>query len=432
MTREFDVHLSLMPSLFSLSRYFPKNTEYFYSYPAAEDSGFYNPMPPEIDEFSAARPLACAGESVKIICFPRTLTSCAWHILHDEFGSLPLRQDQILYLPDDISPDLQGSRRNEKIKQALLTLCSRRKLVLAQPYVDERLDSFYQFSANLGTWLNDKKNMASYIPEEFLPRKYAEFPDGISFSKSSQPFPFPCVVKVSASCAGDGVRICHTEKEFECVKRDFSHLHASIIAEEFISAERNIGLQFGIPCDSSRSIEIVGWHEQLTDQNGAYIGAVIDPEETDDFLEPLRGLLLEKILPLIRKKGWYGVGGFDVLMTKAGEFYFIDPNFRVTAMTAYDFLLQNHSIQKPMAAFTGSFVGSKSDFLATFLPIAKFRDPGQRLHITALTERNGIYTFYAALIADVRKDIPEASKFLLQRGIQSQTLTLLSQQTHFF
>lgn len=421
-----------MPSLFSLSRYFPENTEYFYAYPAAEDSGFYNPMPPEIDEFAAARPLACAGESVKIICFPQTLNSFSWRVLHDELGSLPIRKDQILYLPDDISIDVCGSERNEKIKQALLSLCSRRKLVLAQPYLDERLDSSYQFPANLSIWLNDKKNMASYIPEKFLPRKYAEFPNGIFFSRSSKSFLFPCVVKVSASCGGDGVRICHTEKEFERVKRDFSYLHASIIVEEFISAERNFGLQFGIPCDSSRSIEFIGWHEQLTDEKGAYIGAILDIDQPDDFLEPLRDLLLEKILPLIRKKGWHGVGGFDVLMTKAGKFYFIDPNFRVTAMTTYDFLARNKIIQKFMAAFTGSFSGNESDFLATFLPIAKFRDPGQRLHVTGLTEKNGIYTFYAALIADSRKDIPDVAKFLLQRGIQSQTLALLSQQTHLF
>lgn len=159
-----------MSGIFSLSRYFPENTEYFYAYPAAEDSGFYNPMPPEIDEFAAARPLACAGDSVKIICFPRTLTSFSWRVLHDELGSLSIRKDQILYLPDDISIDVCGSERNEKIKQALLSLCSPGKLVMVQPYSDERLTLYYQFSAGLSIWLNDKKNMTSYIPAEFLQR----------------------------------------------------------------------------------------------------------------------------------------------------------------------------------------------------------------------------------------------------------------------
>jgi hypothetical protein len=415
---------------FSLSRYFPKGTEYFYTYPAGQDSGFFNPLPPIVDEFAAARPIACPGPDVKIICFPATLSSFAWQVLHEELDVLPVRKDQILYLPEKITADIEGNDRNEMIKQALVSLCTPGKLVIAQPFTDRRLDPFYQMPSELTIWLNDKKNMGSYIPKEFLPEKYAEFANGSDFAKNEKSFPLPCVVKVTSSCAGDGIRICTTQADLQKAKKDFLHIRITIIVEEFIKAEKNYGVQFAIPHDPQQPIDFICWHEQLTDAKGSFIGAYLDPAQPKDgFPAAARALIMDKILPSIRKKGWYGIGGFDVLVDKNGRFHFIDSNFRVTAMTVYDFLVRNNEIHQPLVSFVGYFTGSESDFRKRILPLATSKNPGKLIHLTALTKHDRVFKFHAALLSDHKKDIPKNVRYLLEQDIKSETLESLKNKS---
>jgi hypothetical protein len=294
---------------------------------------------------------------------------------------------------------------------------------MSQPYLDFRLKPKYAIPSNRTIWLNDKRNMPAYIPWQYLPKMYDEFLDGACFSDSVGQLPLPCVVKVTSSSSGDGVRICRTQADIDQARSDFSRLEGIIQVSELIDMERNFAVQFGIPADSNKPIEIIRWHEQMVDSHGAFVGGIIETGEQN--LEIFRSLnqeLLERILPEVRRRGWFGIGGFDVLMSKEGRFYFVDPNFRMTGMTVYDLLACNGNITSSLLSFSGTFEGTRKEFYGLMEGCARVGDSGQKLYLTALTEHRGLFRFNAALLFDSRRDIPVLAREMLRRGMESSVL----------
>jgi hypothetical protein len=208
---------------YSLSRYFPEGTEYFYGYPADEDSHFFNGVPPEIEEMVSGRPMVCAGPNVKVVCLSACLDSVPFSILSKDLDVIRVDKKQIVALPDAIDTRVRGAKRNKLIKNALFEMTKERQLVMAQPYLDLRAKAHFQIPPHRSIWLNDKRNMSSYIPKAYLPEIYEEFMDGACFQQVDQ-LPLPCVVKVTSSSSGDGVRICHTQEDVEKAKVDFGAL----------------------------------------------------------------------------------------------------------------------------------------------------------------------------------------------------------------
>lgn len=407
---------------YSLSRYFPEGTEYFYGYPADEDSHFFNGVPPEIEEMVSGRPMVCAGPNVKVLCFKACVDSVPFRIMQDDLDVIRVEKKQIITLPKKIDGKVKGGKRNKYIKNALFELAEPHKLVMAQPYLDVRAKEFFQIPPYRSIWLNDKRNMSSYIPKAYLPDMYEEFMDGACFKEVGQ-LPLPCVVKVTSSSSGDGVRICHTQEDVENAKNDFGHLEGMIQVSQYVKIHRNFAVQFGVPHDHSKPVEIINWHEQLISPAGAFLGGVIDADfdEESPMFQPLNQLLLEKILPEVRRRGWYGVGGFDILMTEDERFYFIDPNFRMTGMTVYDFLAKNNVIKKSLLSFSGTFHGTEKDFREKIIPVAK---PGshQQMYITVLTQGKKLFRLNAAMLFDKRKDLPAVAAKLIGLGIDSEVL----------
>ncbi len=269
--------------------------------------------------------------------------------------------------------------------------------------------------------------MPSYIPKEFLPKRHAEFPDGKCFAFSARNFPLPCIVKVSSSSAGDGIRICFTDDDFRKAQDDFQNIGGTIVVDEFIHAVKNIGIQFGISSNPLEPIELIGWHEQLTNTEGVFLGGVIDysdPWKADFVGTTLWPILAEKILPKVRERGWYGIGGFDVLVDKSGKFYFVDPNFRMTGMTEHHCLVRNGFIHSPIISFRGTFEGTEKQFIEAILPIAHPHNPRQLMTLTALTVRDQLYRFTAGMFFDM-KIIKMNASILLSKGIRSPVLELI-------
>ena len=409
---------------FSLSRYFPEGTEYFYGYPAEEDSHFFNGVPPEIEELVAARPLVCAGPGVKTICFAASMEPFVWGVM-EELGVLKTKKEDVLVLPKGIDRNVKGHERNRLLKQALIELSTSGKLVMAQPFLDSRLKQKFSIPAHRSIWLNDKRNLNAYIPWQYTAKTYDEFLDGLCFEDCLDQIPLPCVVKVSSSSSGDGVRICYNKEQLENAKEDFAHLEGIIIISQLVNATRNFGVQFGIPENEDSPAEIIMWHEQLTDENGSFVGGIIEPKMDKSSLKPLEKVILGKILPEVRRKGWFGVGGFDVLMDKEEQFYFVDPNFRMTGMTAYDLLTRNQDIKKSLLSFTGMFEGTQSEFEKVVLDLARVGSPNQKLHLTTLTEHEGIFHFDAALLWSERSEIPELVKEVMAKRVRAPSLEKL-------
>lgn len=408
----------------SLSNYFPKGTAYFYAFPAGEDSSFFNGVPPWKEELVAARPLVCAGPGMRVVTFAAAVEQEVWNLLI-ELGLPLIDHKQIIILPSRISGSVKGRRRNAIIKKSLQNLKFRHNLVMAQPYLDAALHQSYKIPPESIIWCNDKKNLPAFIPAVHLPVRFATYLNGKQFADDKRKLPLPCVIKVSSSSSGDGVYICKTANALEAARSKFHRRKGTIIVEEFIDSSHNVCIQFGIPHNPRRPIEIFGYNEQLIDSNGEFLGAIIDPYKKIPALTAACKFLREEILPLIRKKGWYGIGGFDALITKDGKFYFIDANFRMTATVAYVCLRQNKFIKSGLVTFTGRFKGNAEAFREKILPLAR-RNRDQIIQIIALMKYKNDYYFNAGLLFTDYQQIKQRVDTLLHIGIDSSVLQRIS------
>lgn len=409
---------------FTLSRYFPAGTTYFYSFPAGEESGFFNGVPTWVEELVAGRPLLVAGNDVRVLTFASVYSDEVLNLL-SEMGVSPLDSSRVTVMPPEITSDVVGRDRNSIVKTALKGLAFKGDLVMAQPFLDEDLKSCFAIPPELTVWFNDKENLSDYIPKKNLPAEYFHFFSGKEFSASIEDLPLPCVVKVTSSSAGDGVRICHKPEDLASARDAFGNLDGHIMVYQFIHALHNFCIQFGIPADPNKEIDIIGFNEQLIGKCGEFLGGMVPTDFDRPELQEVFKLMKETILPKVRAKGWYGVGGLDVLVTKSGRFYFIDPNFRMTATLVFVCQVRNKQIKKSLLGFTGMFKGDEKDFREKILPIARLGTPEQLLNIASLSHKDGVYRFNAALVFDENNSRTDVAKRLLDLGIQSTTLLCL-------
>lgn len=407
----------------SLSTYFPKGTQYFYGYPAGEDSGFLNQVPPAIEELVASRAVSCAGDHVSIVEFAATTSPIISRDLLTAFEIPRIDPAKRIILPREIDTSLTGNARNSLIKNSLLnsTVCN--NLVMAQPYTSDDMREIYQISPRLTTWLNDKQNMGDLISEELMPLKYGNFSSGVDFKTNYSGIKLPCVVKASSSSAGDGVYICHTSADIENAADSLAEITGSIIVEQYIDATKNFGVHFGIPHDDDKNVDFLGINEQLTTPEGEFIGGIIKSEQFPTELESLKQYLMEIVLPKVRQLGWYGVGCFDVLTDKTGDAFFIDCNFRMTGMSAYHFLVANHTIKTPLIGFSGDFIGTEQQLEKHLLPLASGKD--KIVQLITLSHHDNVWSFNGALFFNHDNQLKSRVNKLLHAGVKSAALSQL-------
>ncbi len=406
---------------YSLSRYYAKGTTYFYGFPAGEHSNFFNLVSPWKEELVAARPLVCAGDDLKVVTFATSVDPEIWEMMTENLQIPLIDKNKILAFPAEINPDLHQEKRNEAIRKALLEMVKTGKFVMAQPYMNGGLDSQYLIDSETAIRLNDKINRYLYTPEKYLPEKYQLFSSGIEFAKDKTIPPLPCVVKVSSSSAGDGVRICHTKEDFEKAKKDFAKLKVKVLTEEYIKSVYNFGIQFGISADGKK-MEIIGHNEQFIDKQGGYLGGVVNPSKKIPVIKKIYRVLEEEILPNVKKLGWFGVGGMDILVDKKENIFIIDPNFRMTASTSYLMMSKNTKDKCPLISFVGEFKGTKKDFLKKIAPLANNNCNNPLLKIIALTKKPHSYGMNAGILFENYKELQKTAKHLKQLGIEGGAL----------
>ncbi len=409
--------------MITLSDYLPKGTEYFYAYPLGDTAFFYNAGDPVADELISARLLACAGKNVKVVVYHSILRNKSLDLLRKNSDIPFIPKEQIIVLPSSINERTPGLKKNELITKALIKETSKRNLIMAQPIIDDRLLNDYQIDPKISIWLNDKKNLDQYVNPEFLPKRYAQFRNGQDFFDSTEKIPVPCVVKISASSSGEGIRICLNTIDFKKAKKDFKKRAGTIFVEKYISYLHNVGIQFGIPFDKKKSPHIIGYNHQVTAADGEFLGGFIFKGDKNKKIKKIKELITHEILPKIQKMGWHGVGGLDVLLTADGKFYIIDSNFRTTGMTAYILLTRNKLITKSMVSFTATFRGSKEEFIEKVLSINQGKD--KKLVLVSLSKKGNEYRFNGALLFDKREEVPMLAVDLIEKGIKSEVLQIL-------
>ncbi len=409
--------------MLTLSNYLPKDTEYFYSYPLGDTIFFYNAGDPVADELISARLLACAGKRIKVVVYNSTIKHKSLELLRENSDISFIPKKQIIVLPETINERTKAVKKNELITEALVKQTTTRDLIMAQPILDDRLVNEYQIDPKLSIWLNDKKNLDQYVDSGFLPKRYGQFRNGEDFFTSPLKIPVPCVVKISASSSGEGIRICLNRQDFKKAKRDFRKRAGTLFVEEYISYLHNFGFQFGIPFDKKKKSHIIGYNHQVTAADGEFLGGFIFKGYKVKKVQKIKRFIVREILPKIRAMGWYGVGGLDVLLTAKGKFYIIDSNFRTTGMTAYIFLTRNKLITKSMVSFTAIWRGSQAEFEKNVLSINKGED--KKLVIVSLSKKGSEYRFNGALLFEDREEVSRLAIDLIGKGIKSEVLQIL-------
>ncbi len=406
----------------SLSTYFPVGTQYFYGYPAGEDSGFLNRVPPAVEELVAERVMSCAGEHVSVVGFAATNPPILDKELLEKFAIPQLDQHRILLLPKEIGPSLKGINRDHVIKDALLSSIKDNNLVMAQPFSGEKMNDIYQIPAKLINYLNDKNNMAQFVTKKFLPARLATFSSGSEFAKNYTKFNPPYVAKASSSSSGDGVYICLNAKDAEAAAQALGDLGGTVLMEQYIVAHKNYAVHFGVPHSPDMPIDFLGVSEQLTTAAGEYIGAAIRTTDFPEELAEVKHYMKDELLVKIREMGWYGVGCVDVLVDAQGTCYFIDGNFRMTATCAYHFLVANKTIRAPLICFSGELTGSRAELEACLLPNAGRASNDKFLQLIALSRHGDCWRFNAALSYTSEEQLRERAAQLLDVGVTSQVL----------
>lgn len=408
----------------SLSDYFPEGTQFYYGYPSGEDSGFLNKVTPAVEELVAARVTSCAGSKVAPVVFAATTTKVIEESIFNDFG-IPKQPERAVILSADIGVDLVGRPRNEAIRAELGKQLKDNKFVMAQPYTDRELTSFYQIPPSITAYMNDKYNMVEYIDPKWLPKRLASFESGKVFARKFAQIKPPVVIKASSSSSGDGVHICFTEDGVKIAAEKLKDVSGSIIVEEMVDYVKNYGVHFGIPHDKNKPAELIGVNEQITSQFGEFMGGIIDARKVPEALDGAVDHLINAILPKVRQKGWYGIGGFDILVDKEGNAYFIDCNFRMTGMSAYHFLIDNGKAKRPLLSVSGEFRGTAEQFKEALIKYAGAKSRDKFLTIICLSKHDDLWRFNGALEYEDREQLSQRAKILLEAGIKSAVLEVV-------
>jgi hypothetical protein len=220
------------------------------------------------------------------------------------------------------------------------------------------------------------------------------------------------------------VFVCTSSGDVQAAARALQHVKSTIFVEQYITAQKNYGIHFGIPAAAGKPIAIFGVNEQITTPEGEFIGGLIEGNgQAEKTLQPVIEHLRDVILPKVRRMGWYGVGGFDVLKDHSGDFYFIDCNFRMTGMTAYHFLVGNGSIPAPLVSFSGTCSGSRAAILKRLVPLTS--GPHACLHIVGLSHHDNTWRINGALSFSSQQQMHERISLVLAAGISAPALQQL-------
>lgn len=410
----------------SLSEAYPQGTAYYYGYPVGWDSSFLNHCPPEVEELVAMRPAVCAGEDTKVVVYANTVSEKVLHLLRDELGVSYVADDQLIKLPPDIDATVLGNERNQRVKDALGLLVPDGTLAMAQPYLDPALQEKYLILPQVTAWLNDKRNTEALFPLEHRIPEYARCANGKEFfGLSGESLPYPCVVKVSSSSAGDGVRLCKNIADFHAAQKQFRDCEGLIFVQKMIDISRETEVKFAVPQNSVMPAELLGYSDEITGTDGEYLGGVIVNEQTDPAIQEIFETLQKDVLPIARSKGWHGVGGVGVLMDKDGAFYFCDPNFRMTAMMPQVMQMNGGAFGKrSILGFGGHFNGNVEEF-STIGKRARAGDSDQILNVVAMAQNGGRVNINGGVLFDQPESLAENIAALRSHGIQSEVFDAL-------
>ena len=401
----------------SLSTFFPKKTIYFYGYPSGSDDGFFNKVSPETEEMVAARASSCAGPNVVPMHFFSSSRQSLGDSIVELLDEQGVSRTQAFIFPKTIDRTVVGGDRDAMIRDFIIKNIMTKNFVMAQPYKGADFDKISLIKPDTTAWLNDKKNLKNFVPEDFLPAELGSFRNGHDFIAHVRELAVPFVAKVSSSSAGDGVFICRTEADVAKAMAKIKDVTDSVIVTECIEVYRNFGIQFGVSSSTNSSPRIIGISEQITTPDGEFLGGVIGHDNLPNGVGVVTEVILLNILPAVRELGWFGVGCFDVLIDMQGKAYIIDANFRMTGMTAHLIAYHNRGSTMKAASFSAVFT-DHPDSIEGLRHLVKER----ALYIAALTKNNDRCIMNASIYFEDKVDLRKRIDFLASIGMEAKGL----------
>jgi len=186
-------------------------------------------------------------------------------------------------------------------------------------------DSVYWISRDLLCSLNDKGNLRTIAPAEFLARRELLTADEFQ-ARPADANQLPVAVKTAGpltSGAGYGVKLCRTPGDWLEAQRQFQSA-PRVVVEEWIDIAAIWCVQF--IARRNAPARLLGAAEQVSLEHGGYDGNWIHAEDVapQHVIEVAR-----RIVEAAAREGFYGVCGIDVVVATDGTIRVIDPNFRM-------------------------------------------------------------------------------------------------------
>lgn len=213
---------------------------------------------------------------------------------------------------------------------------------------DEVDQALYWMDADVFNYLNSKAYINEIVPAEFVPKRLVV--KGCDLAKQLTSWSLPVVLKPgddSPTAGGYGVVICYDEQQLaDGIQRFEDENTEVVIIEEWLDAEANYCCQYAY--SEQLGIQYLGTSIQLTDEYGHYDGNVTVDYVPTEVIEAGK-----RIMEYGVDKGFSGVAGFDLILTKQGDIRAIDLNFRQNGSTAM--LLFYEILDKPVNKFLSYF-----------------------------------------------------------------------------
>ncbi|HZG17809.1 MAG TPA: ATP-grasp domain-containing protein [Candidatus Bathyarchaeia archaeon] len=286
---------------------------------------------PIAQDSSSGSLIAIAGET-PLMCH-RGVSEPACLLLLREAG---LQIGQNLYPYED---------EHSYYQQLKLLQDAQQKFVINYAHLpDEIAEERLWIQPKLLSYLNNKKNVADFVPEPFIPKRYLCSIDEF-LGDEKFPFAYPFVVKAATDEPNGGgidVVICKNELHLQHAKQLFKHC-PSVVIEEFLPIQKNYCIQFAQTYRGD--LVYLGAAEQIITDEGKYMGNWLDQEDQppDAAIE-----LCKRIMEKAASLGYWGFAGIDTVITEDNRIYIIDLNFRQNGSTGA--LLLRDSIMQSYGA----------------------------------------------------------------------------------
>lgn len=277
----------------------------------------------------------------------------------------------------------------------------------------------YWIKPELVAFLNNKANLDKIVPPGYVPKR-ATIPSSEIKDVTYKVMKLPLVIKAAtnqSTGAGYDVKICRNLQDINQAYNFFS-ICETVVVEELINIHKIYNTQFARTIDGQ--IIYLGTSEQISTSSGSYLGNwIISNNDPPKSVVELGRSIIEYACRL----GFFGIGGFDIVLSDDNRVLAIDLNFRLNGSTPA--LLLRDSIMRNNDASVLLFRTWRANIEWTrFLSICReFIESKYLIPISIYNPLSSLYSnsdllFSGVLTGSSRQDILHKECILARTGLK--------------